>query len=1468
MKRLITLGLILIACVQGRAQTAASYNFTTTTGTFTSISATGTIMGSSFFGDDRNQSGVPIGFTFSFCGTNYTQLSACSNGWLSLANSTSTALTNSAANVVGAGMLMAYWDDLNGAGCTAYYQTTGTAPNRVFTFEWKNWGTWTGSGNANMQVKLYETTNAIEYWYGSSTYASHSGTIGIANSTTDWQTLPNVSAAPTPSSTTFTSSLTTSPASGQVYKWFICPVTVTASNSGTVCPGSTVTLTGTSSGTSYLWTGPGGYTSTQLSPVITNATTAGVYTLAASDGSCTSTATTTVSLLTAPAAPIVTPAVANVCEGSTTTLTATLPPSAINLVPLQGWETGLPTVAGTPVEGWNTTATSTAYITRATAGSYPTASPHTGSYMADFHSWSYSTINVSLISPSFSMSGITGGQVSFWMYRDIGYNTATYNTEGLTVYVNTTASATGATNLAFIPRRGGLAPTGTVTGTATTTTNGWYQYTVNIPATFTGATNYVIFNFNSNYGNDIYFDDVSITGNQHIAPPVWTPATYLFSDAGATTAYAGDTLLTVYQHPTGVTAPTTIYYVATITNGTCTAKDTAIVTVNPPVPAITGSSDVCVSTSATLGNTLAGGTWSVSNTTVATIEPTTGIVHGVTTGVDTVYYTMPSGCFAYVVINVTTYTTPTVGMFQVCNGGYTTMLSNPTTGGTWTTSNAAVASVNLASGLVTSGAAGSAVITYTLPNGCTDTTVISVLNNPPAIEGSPNVCYNGGTTTLADSFAGGTWASSNMAVATVDSLTGVVTGVAAGAATITFTSVPGCYATLPLVLLANPAPITGTAAVCEAGSVTVLSDATTGGTWSSSADSIASVSAAGEVTGGASGTTTITYTAANACYTTRQVTVNPLPAAITGTTQVCQLASTTLASATAGGTWSSGAVSTATVSGTGTVYGINPGVASITYTLPTGCIRTADVTVNQIPAMISGNNFVCNGSTTTLSDSVAGGTWATSAPLIATVSPGGVVYGLTTGAFTVTYATGSAGCYRTKDMTVNPLVTPSVSIAASTGTTVCAGTSVTFNSAITNGGSAPLYVWSVNNVILASGTSYSYTPANGDLVRLWILSNYQCASPDTASSWLNMTVNPIVIPAVSLSTGIGDTVCAENVITITPNPVNGGSAPVYQWSVNGVASGSGPVYSYMPANGDVVQVIMTSNAPCATTTTATSTKILTVSPYVTPYITMSSLLGPSMCEGYSDVFTTASLNGGTAPAYQWYVNGVGTGTGPNFTYIPANGDVVQVSMTSNFPCLTTPTASTSMALTVIPVVQPIGNVYATPGYIIPAGWYDTFTCEIISGGGSAPTYQWLKNAVPVPGATSNVYITNELNTGDSISCEVTNTDECSGISVFDYIIVTVGDNVGVQTPVALGDVVLSPNPNTGIFTIKGTVKSDEVYLDVTDMLGKTIYRRQVTPVGGMLEQRVEMPADIANGLYLLNITGGGAKRSIHFSVQR
>jgi len=159
-------------------------------------------------GDDDITAQLPIGFTFNFGGTNYTQLQIMANGRLQFNNSYCGWGTNgvgppptypydfpTGAPLGGAGnvvrMIRIYGADFDpGAsapGGRVYYATTGTAPNRKFIVTWYNVKEWNSPGSLfNMQIILHENGDFVYQYKDTVNVTTGHAQIGWEISATDY----------------------------------------------------------------------------------------------------------------------------------------------------------------------------------------------------------------------------------------------------------------------------------------------------------------------------------------------------------------------------------------------------------------------------------------------------------------------------------------------------------------------------------------------------------------------------------------------------------------------------------------------------------------------------------------------------------------------------------------------------------------------------------------------------------------------------------------------------------------------------------------------------------------------------------------------------------------------------------------------------------------------------------------------------------------------------------------------------------------------------------------------------------------------------------------------------------------------------------------------------------------------------------------------------------------------------------
>ncbi|MBK8701454.1 MAG: Ig-like domain-containing protein [Saprospiraceae bacterium] len=468
---------------------------------------------------------------------------------------------------------------------------------------------------------------------------------------------------------------------------------------------------------------------------------------------------------------------------------------------------------------------------------------------------------------------------------------------------------------------------------------------------------------------------------------------------------------------TGVSAGTA-RFIFTEEGSGCTSDTSLAITIDPrPSVNISGSSFICVGALTSL-TPATGGNWTSSNPTIATVT-SGGLVTGLDQGLVSFYFTEDGGCQSLPTPNVTVNSKPTVsltGSSLLCPGDQTYL--NPSSGGSWSSSNNTVASVDN-NGLVTALNAGSAKFVFIeTASGCVSdsSTTVSVHNHPFTTVTGPSQICEGATTTIVPT-VGGVWASSDTAIATVNNI-GVVTGHSGGTANFYFTNVAtGCTSIIPLSIVVNnkPEAILPQQTICEG--ETLEFPITENGTWISMSPGNISVSAGKMVTGLNAGNAVFTFissiTGCASEYTAPMV-VNARPyTQITGFAEICEGSSTELSPST-GGTWVSNNPAIATISNEGIVQAIGIGQATFAFTdSSTGCSSLSlpnTITVTQgITLSITGSSEVCLGHKIQLS-TTASGTWASMNEKIGTIDNNGYVTGFAPGKVGFIFTEIGTGC--------------------------------------------------------------------------------------------------------------------------------------------------------------------------------------------------------------------------------------------------------------------------------------------------------------------------------------------------------------------------------------------------------------------------------------------------------------------------
>jgi len=245
--------------------------------------------------------------------------------------------------------------------------------------------------------------------------------------------------------------------------------------------------------------------------------------------------------------------------------------------------------------------------------------------------------------------------------------------------------------------------------------------------------------------------------------------------------------------------------------------------------------------------------------------------------------------------------------------------------------------------------------------------------------------------------------------------------------------------------------------------------------------------------------------------------------------------------------------------------------------------------VSSFPAPVANfsanNTSVCTGNTVSFTDlttnSPSSWSWSVSPSSVnfvggtTSLSQNPVIQFPAAGTYSVTLTAANTNTnntlIKTNYITVTQSSTPTITIS-STDTVICSGKSVTFNSAIQNGGT-PVYQWKLNgaNVGTNSSSYISSTLANNDSVSCVLTSNATCASP-------------LVVTSNKIKMAVGTTPPPTPTIQQTGNVLSCNLAGMYyQWFISNVPINNANNQNYTMTQSGVYKVTVTNAFTCSST---------------------------------------------------------------------------------------------------------------------------------------------------------------------------------------------------------------------------------------------------------------------------------------------
>lgn len=334
--------------------------------------------------------------------------------------------------------------------------------------------------------------------------------------------------------------------------------------------------------------------------------------------------------------------------------------------------------------------------------------------------------------------------------------------------------------------------------------------------------------------------------------------------------------------------------------------------------------------------------------------------------------------------------------------------------------------------------------------------------------------------------------------------------------------------------------------------------------------------------------------------------------------------------------------------------------------------------------------------------------------------------------------------------------------------TTCPGTQLLFYAVQSNDTfTSSQYHWYINSTFtgVALDTLHTTAPVDGDTIKCWLVYRNSLGVIDSfLSNFIIVRRSSSFAPRVIISLTSGSNPdCTGGPLTFTAYPVNGGTAPTFQWRINSLPVPGADSVSFRRSfiAGDTVSVEMIGNSTCSTpySDTAVSLGIPISHDSLTASISIVTSFNP-ICRGTSDTFRATIANAGAGYTYEWFVNTtyIPTALGPEFiTTSLANGDLVYAKLIAPDVCVINDTTiSNIITMTVINPLNDSAWMIMTAG--TNPGCLDspvTFTGYHLNFG-TSPDFDWYVNGSLVSHNTPTY--TAKYNDGDILQYRVRPTD--------------------------------------------------------------------------------------------------------------